>query len=99
MFHSSFPRRLCLLAAVLLAFVSLIACDVECPHLRMEREPFSPDCSEEGYTLNRCKDCGYEYKSNFVSPTGHTLSTAVTNPSCTEQGFTVYSCSRLFKTK
>ncbi|MBR0442936.1 MAG: hypothetical protein IIX15_01210, partial [Clostridia bacterium] len=56
-------------------------------------EPFSPDCSEEGYTLNRCKDCGYEYKSNFVSPTGHALSASVTNPTCTAQGFTVYSCS------
>ncbi len=77
----------------LLACLALTSCDGECPHLRMERETVSPDCSAEGYTLNRCKDCGNEYKSNFISPAGHELKASPTNPSCTEQGYTVYSCA------
>lgn len=80
-------------AATLLACLALAACDGECPHLRMERTPVAPDCSAEGYTVNRCIDCGYEYKSNFISPTGHELGASPVNPSCTAQGYTTYSCA------
>lgn len=85
--------RTSVLLAALLTCLLLISCDGECPHLLMEREPIAPDCTSEGYTLNRCKSCGYEYKSNFIAPTGHEITGAPTNPSCTEQGYTVYSCA------
>ena len=87
-----FPIRTLLCALLLLTCTALVACDGECPHLRMERSIVVPDCTSEGYTLNQCKDCGYEYNSNFIAPTGHALKSAPTNPSCTAQGFTVYSC-------
>ena len=29
-----------------------------------------PTATEQGYTLHRCKECGYEYKDNYTDPTG-----------------------------
>lgn len=91
--HPSFSLfRVLLCIALSVAAMALVGCDVECPHLRMDRSEVAPDCTSEGYTRNVCRDCGYEYKSNFVAPTGHALKGAPSNPSCTAQGFTVYSC-------
>lgn len=29
-----------------------------------------PTATEQGYTLHKCKECGYEYKDNYTDPTG-----------------------------
>lgn len=93
MFQLSRFVRVGLLVTALLACLALTSCDGECPHLLMERKPVAPDCSAEGYTVNRCKSCGYEYKSDFVAPAGHEMTSLPTNPSCTEQGYTVHLCA------
>lgn len=49
-----------------------------------------PSCTEAGYTLNTCVHCGYSYKSEFTTATGHKPGTAVEEnriePTCTENG-------------
>ncbi len=60
----------------------------------------TPTCTTDGYTINRCIDCGLEYYSNNVTKLGHnynlTKKTAVT---CTSQGFDLYTCSRCNSTE
>lgn len=77
--------------------VLLCACQIEpdgeCMHIQIEDTPFDPTCSLQGYILHRCRDCGHTYKSDFVEPLGHTISSVLTAPTCTDQGYTVYTCS------
>lgn len=50
-------------------------------------------CTEQGYTLHICNECGEKYTDNIVEPTGqHDYQSHVNEPTCTEQGFTSYWC-------
>lgn len=82
-----------LIVLVLFALCMLCGCSAECPHLRMATTTVAPDCANEGYTLNICRDCGYEYKSNFTAPTGHTLRRHTVLPTCSSEGHTDYICA------
>lgn len=53
----------------------------------------APTCSEEGYTERLCSRCGYSYKNNFVSATGHHYVHASKDATCTENGGDVYTCN------
>lgn len=93
-----FPRRIATLLALLaLAALTLFsaACqgDDECRHQKTTDTLHEPTCSLEGYVLHKCRDCGYTYKSDFVEPLGHTISSVTTPPTCTEQGNTTHTCS------
>lgn len=84
-----------LLLALLVLPLWLSSCDPEkCLHLRTDESTFDPTCSEEGYILHVCRDCGYSYQSNFVEPKGHVIVTETHQPTCTEQGYTEYACTR-----
>ena len=52
-----------------------------CPHNEMTSKVVLPKCTEDGYTEYTC-ECGYSYKSDITSATGHTPGTAAT---CTTQ--------------
>lgn len=90
--------RLIICALLVLLSMSLSACnsepDKECAHENTTATAVDVTCDSEGYTLNTCEDCGYEYKSDFVAPLGHDLSESLTAPTCTSEGFTSYSCER-----
>ena len=58
-------RLLCTLPLLLLALL-LVGCD-ECHHFAMNTSQHAPDWSSEGYTLNSCADCGYEYNQNTAA--------------------------------
>ena len=50
-------------------------------------EIISPTCTEQGYTLHTCDDCGRTFKDNFTGPLGHTEKYKTAKPStCTENG-------------
>ncbi len=90
-----FPRAvLTALMLILLLFACLLtACgELECLHLRTDKTTYHPDCSQQGYVLHKCRDCGYSYKSDFVEPYGHSISTETVVPTCDTPGYTDYRC-------
>ncbi len=47
-------------------------------HYTIAKKPHNPNksttnatCTEQGYTMYKCKDCGYEYKASFIACKGH----------------------------
>ena len=65
-----------------------------CHHRNLDTSVIAPTCSDPGYTLNTCVDCGYSFKSDYTASKGHTLSHLTVEPTCHEQGYTLYTCSR-----
>lgn len=54
-----------------------------------------PTCTEDGYDLHVCQDCGYSYQDNIVEALGHNLTFHVdSEATCTEKGWGYYGCSR-----
>ena len=43
-----------------------------CDHIYNEGEVVAPTCTEEGYTLHTCQNCGAKMKDEIVEATGHT---------------------------
>ena len=62
------------LAAAGLLTLLLTACDTSCRHWGMREIPYDPTCSQEGYVLHVCDECGHTYKSDIVEPYGHVMS-------------------------
>lgn len=88
-------KKIIILLMTLVAMLMLFSCDTEeCKHVNTTERTVEPSCSDEGYTLRTCKQCGYQYKFNFVRPLEHALSKSVSAPTCTEQGYTTYDCTR-----
>ena len=59
-----------------------------------EQKVVKPTCTEQGYTLNVCKNCGDTYKSNFVDKIDHNYKyEVVKEPTCTEEGLGKYTCT------
>ena len=87
-------RKIILLSTLALLSLSLFSCNEpsECSHKNFISESFAPTCDTAGYTLYSCDSCDYEYKSDTVSPLGHTLTSSRTEPTCNTEGFTTYSC-------
>ena len=56
-----------------------------------------PTCTEQGYTVNKCQNCGDEQYVNFVTATGHSWRDLETvRPKCTEIGYTEQTCSNCY---
>ena len=72
-----------------------ISCDETgaCAHKQLTATVMSATCDKEGYTLNLCADCGFQFKTELIPPTGHTLTETVFAPTCTEEGHTYYHCA------
>ena len=49
-------------------------------------------CKAMGYTVNKCKDCGDEYISDYTDKKQHHCHKDVTAPTCTASGYTTYTC-------
>lgn len=57
-------------------------------------------CTEQGYTVYECSQCGAMKQDDFTAATGHKYTVSeVVSPTCTEQGYTVYKCSSCGDTK
>ncbi|MBP5254059.1 MAG: hypothetical protein J6Z23_01575 [Lachnospiraceae bacterium] len=52
-------------------------------------------CTEQGYTVYKCRDCGFTKMDDFIEPLGHALGHFISKyPTCTEDGTEHYQCSR-----
>ncbi len=65
-----------------------------------EQTIVAPTCTQNGYTLNKCKDCGLEFYSNSVYKLGHDfVFNKNVSPTCTAKGYDLYKCSRCSQTQ
>lgn len=53
----------------------------------------APTCTEKGYTVHTCADCGNEYVSDYVEIVPHNYVTTVVQPTCEVDGYIVYTCA------
>ncbi len=79
-----------------IALLCLVSCqreaDTECTHEKILTSEVEATCDTEGYILNECSDCSFEFKSEIVAPSGHKISQKTVSATCTDEGYTEYSC-------
>ena len=63
-----------------------------CPHPSFKEIKIAPTCSEEGKITRSCEFCDYEYVSEILPRTEHTLLSMSMPPTCASQGYTIYYC-------
>ena len=51
-----------------------------------------PTCTEHGYTIYTCPDCGKEYIRDYTEHKNHSYTETVIAPTCTEMGYTIFTC-------
>lgn len=88
----SFIKSFCLIVCIISSAVIFFGCQKECNHASITETIVEPTHEKQGYTVHHCPDCDYEYETDFVPPTGHTIKQEITPPTCTEQGFTYNYC-------
>ena len=54
-----------------------------------------PTCTEQGYTLYTCSNCGASYQDNYTDPTGHDWGewTIEVVPTCVNEGTEIRTCA------
>ena len=52
-----------------------------------------PTCTEDGYDICICSECGAVSCNNCVPATGHDYTVEIYAPTCTEEGYTEYTCT------
>lgn len=88
---------LLLIAIVLIGMMMLTACPWDKPeHVHsFKDEVIKPTCSEQGYTIHTCEECGYVREDTFVpvNPKAHNfIEVETVEPTCTEDGYVRYVC-------
>lgn len=63
------------------------------PH-QYKEEVIKPTCTEGGYTVFTCKNCGYSYTGDETECLGHSYEAVVIDPECTSCGYTIHTCIR-----
>lgn len=61
-------------------------------HYFIPKETIAPTCTEQGYTVYRCKQCNTEEKRDYIAAAGHKYVTAIVPPTCTESEAVTYTC-------
>lgn len=61
-------------------------------HYFEAKETVAPTCTEQGYTVYRCKQCNTEEKRDYIAAAGHKYVTAIAPPTCTESKTVTYTC-------
>lgn len=59
-----------------------------------EDKVVKPTCTEGGYTIHECTNCGYKYTDAKTNALGHDLKKTIVKPTCTEDGYTLEECTR-----
>ena len=67
--------------------------DGVCDHTYEAFEVIAPTCTEQGYTVYVCTDCGASYTDDFTAAKGHTFRDIVMPPTCTQKGYTTHFCT------
>ncbi len=69
--------------------------DTDHTHTLVTVQGYAATCTEDGLTDGEmCKDCGaVTAAQQIIAASGHTYTSAVTDPTCTSQGYTEYTCA------
>ena len=62
------------------------------PHAMEELERVEASCTEDGYIIYQCADCGEE-KTEVLPAPGHSYDAVITAPDCTTEGYTTHTCA------
>ena len=89
---NNFLKILLFTVFLLIFTVSSASCEKECSHPNFTQKVIAPTCDAEGRTIHSCTDCDFEFITDHVAPTGHTLSHSSFAPTCEYPGYTYYSC-------
>ena len=57
-------------------------------------EVIEPTCTEQGYTVYRCKSCDSTYNADYINAIGHDYRETVETATCTTEGGIRHTCSR-----
>ncbi len=81
-----------LLLVACLLILLLSGCDEECAHATLTQNVIDPTCDQEGYTLNQCTECDYQFRSDLSLPLGHRLTEETVAATCDKGGHTLHHC-------
>ncbi len=77
------------------ASVSSGKISVTCAHSFEVESTISPNCTEEGYTLEKCSKCGEYTRNKKADALGHDNDLVRTvEPDCVQHGYKIYECKR-----
>ncbi len=62
-------------------------------HYYTSGETVLPTCTEQGYTVYECVQCGDTYEADYTQASGHRYIASFTMPTCTEPGYMVNTCT------
>ena len=87
-------KRIFLVLVVVFCTFLICACDDEsvCTHKNIQKDTIAPTCDGEGYTKNKCSDCGIEFITDTLPSLGHTFEKKTVSPTCDTVGYTTYTC-------
>ena len=63
------------------------AVDGSCEHDYEATQTFAATCTEQGYTVYTCANCGDSYTDNFVAAKGHTFQDIIVPATCIRHAF------------
>ena len=75
------------------AAVTYAAIDGSCEHDYEATQTFAATCTEQGYTVYTCANCGDSYTDNFVAAKGHTFQDIIVPATCTHKGYVTHFCT------
>ncbi len=81
------------LALLSVSLSLLTSCERACQHTHLTDQAITATCDQEGKVVHTCLDCGYEYATDIVAPSGHRMQSTVLAPTCEAQGYTAYLCA------
>lgn len=59
----------------------------------INKEIVEPTCTEHGYAVYTCPDCGKSYIGDYTDCKEHHYTEKVVAPTCTEMGYTIFKCT------
>lgn len=64
--------------------------DGTCEHDYEAAQTFAATCTEQGYTVYTCANCGDSYTDDFVAAKGHTFQDITVPATCTHKGYVTH---------
>ena len=89
-------RQLVLILSLIFMFTILVGCGDDKIDHNYTSTIVYPTCTEQGYTLHICNDCGDTYKDTYVDALGHKETDWILdeNPTCTKEGTKHTECEK-----
>ena len=64
-----------------------------CEHDYNPVQVISPNCTEQGYTIYLCANCGDTYTDDFIPANSHSFKDIIVPSTCTHKGYVTHFCT------